>query len=92
MDTKLAILSRLNTSTEGGEYSPVQKLHSKKIRTQLPTSNKLLKPEVASGVVDEITCRKQQRIKQQYDRTAKELPALAFSLLSIRVLGENTQL
>jgi len=51
-----------------------------------------LKPEIASGVVDEITSRKQQRIKQQYDRAAKELPALAelfaFSLLSITVVGK----
>jgi len=51
-------------------YSPVQKLHSKRTWTQLPTSSKLLKPK--SGVVDEITRRK-QKTKQQYDRTAKEL-------------------
>jgi len=75
MDVNLAILSWRNTPTEGGQYSPVQKLHSRRTRTQLPTSSKLLKPKVASGVVDEITHRK-HKTKQQYDRTAKELPPL----------------
>lgn len=75
MDINLAILSWRNTPTEGGQYSPVQKLHSRRTRTQLPTSSKLLKPTIAKGVVDEITRRK-QRIKQYYDRTAKELPPL----------------
>ena len=74
MDTKLAILSQLNASTEGGEYSLVQKLHSTHTTAHL---KQILKPKAASGVVDEITLQKQQRIKQQYDRTAKELPALA---------------
>jgi len=74
-DINLAILSWRNTPTEGGKYSPVQKLHSRRTRTQLPTSSKLLEPKVASGVVDESTLRK-QRTKQQYDRIAKELPHL----------------
>ena len=54
-DINLAILSWRNTPTEGGQYSPVQKLHSRRTRTQLPTLSKLLKPKVASGVMDEIT-------------------------------------
>jgi len=66
-------LSWRNTSTEGGQYSPVQKLHSRRTRTQLPTSNKLLKPR---GVVDEIN-RRRQRAKHHYDKTAKELSTLA---------------
>ena len=59
-----------------GHYSPVQKLHSWRTRTQLPTSNKLLKPRVASGVVDAMQHQRQQA-KIQYDRTAKELPNLS---------------
>ena len=38
--------------------------------------SELLKPEIPKGVEDEIQCRR-QKAKQQYDRTAKELPALA---------------
>ena len=75
-DVNLAILSWRNTSTERGQYSPVQKLHSRRTRTQLPTSNKLLKPKVARGVVDEIN-RRRQRAKHHYDKTAKELSTLA---------------
>jgi len=74
-DISLAILSWRNTPTAGGHYSPVQKLHSWSTRTRLPTANKLLKPRVASGVVDEIKQRRQQA-KIQYDKSAKELPAL----------------
>ena len=75
-DVNLAILSWRNTPTEGGQYSPVQKLHSRRTRTQLPTSNKLLKPKVARGVVDEIN-RRRQRAKHHYDKTAKEMSTLA---------------
>jgi len=75
MDINLAILSWRNTPTQGGQYSPVQKLHSRRTRTQLPTSNKLLQPKVVRGVEDEIIQRR-QRAKQQYDKTAKELPTL----------------
>ena len=51
-DVNLAILSWRNTPTEGGQYSPVQKLHSRRTRTQLPTSNKLLKLKVARGEIN----------------------------------------
>ena len=76
IDINLAMLYWRNTPTEGGQYSPVQKLHSRRTCTQLPTSSKLLKPKVAKRVVEEIN-RRRQRTKQQYDQTAKELPALA---------------
>ena len=71
----IKILSWRNTPTVAGHYSPVQKLHSRRTHTQLPTASKLLKLIVASGVVDEIQHRRQQA-KIQYDRTAKELPTL----------------
>jgi len=51
VDVNLAILSWY---TEGEHYSPVQKLHSQRTRMQLPTSSKLLKPKVASGIIDEV--------------------------------------
>jgi len=42
----LAIPSWCNTPTAGGHYRPVQKLHSRRTRTQLPTASKLLKPRI----------------------------------------------
>jgi len=74
-DINLAMLSWRNTPTAGGHHSPVQKFHSWRTRTQLPTSSKLLKPSVASRVVDAIQHQRQQA-KIQYDRTAKELANL----------------
>ena len=76
LDMNLAILAWRNTPTDRGQYSPVQKLQSRRTRTQLPTASKLLKPEIPKGIEDEIQWRR-QKAKQQYDRTAKELPALA---------------
>ena len=75
MDINLAMLAWRNTPTEGSLYSPVQKLQSRRTRTQLPTSSKLLRPEVPKGIVGEIQRRK-DKAKQQYDKTAKELPEL----------------
>jgi len=74
LDINLAILAWCNTPTEGSVYSPVQKLQSRRTQTQ-PTSSELLKPEVAKGIVVEIQHRK-DKAKQQYDKTAKELPEL----------------
>jgi len=75
LDINLAILAWHNTPTEGSVYSPVQKLQSRRTRTQLPISSELLKPEVAKGIVVETQHRK-DKAKQQYDKTAKELPEL----------------
>ena len=58
-----------------GHYSLVQKLQSQ-THTQLPTASKLLKPEILKGIENKIQWRR-QKAKQQYDKTAKELPALA---------------
>jgi len=71
----LAILNWRNTPTEGSKYSPSQKLHSRRTRTTIPTTNELLQPEVAKNVSDEI-CIRCQHTKLWYDRTAKALPEL----------------
>ena len=76
LDISLAILAWCNTPTEGGHHSPVQKLQSQRTRTQLPTASELLKPEIPRGVEEEIQHRR-HKAKQQYDKTAKELPTLA---------------
>ena len=74
-DWHLTVLDWRNTPTAGSQYSPVQKLHSRRTRTLLPTSEVLLLPAVATNVVDEIEL-KRQKAKLHYDRGAKPLPDL----------------
>ena len=75
-DIALTILAWRNTPTEGGGgYSPAQKLHSRRTRTILPTSDQLLQPEVPINVQYDIQLRR-QKAKQQYDKGAKQLPLL----------------
>ena len=75
-DINLTILEWRNTPTEGGPYSPVQKLQSRRTRTLLPTSKQLLDPEIATNVEEGIQLRK-KAAKQQHDRGAKQLPPLS---------------
>ena len=74
-DIYQAILNWRNTPTECSEYSPSQKLHSRRTRTTIPTTKELLQPEVAKNVAKEIRIRR-QHTKLWYDRTAKALPEL----------------
>ena len=74
-DLQLAILDWRNTPTDSSDKSPVQKLHSRRTRTLLPTSESLLLPEVPSNV-QEIIELKRQKAKIYYDRGAKTLPDL----------------
>ena len=74
-DWHLTILDWRNTPTPGSHYSPVQKLHSRRPQTLLPTSEVLLLPAVAMNVVDKIEL-KRQKAKVHYDRGAKPLPDL----------------
>lgn len=74
-DIYLSILNWRNTPTEASEYSPSQKLHSRRTRTTLPTTNELLQPEVVKHVDKEI-CFRRQHAKLWYDRSAKPLPEL----------------
>ena len=74
-DPYLSILNWRNTPTEGSEYSPAQKLHSRRTRTLLPTTVTLLQPAVAKHVEEEIRF-KRQRTKLGYDKAARSLPEL----------------
>ena len=56
-DPYLAMLNWWNTPTESSEYSPSQKLHSRRTRTLLPTTVTLLYPAVARNVENEIKQR-----------------------------------
>ena len=72
-DMSLAIVTWRNTPTEGGQYSPVQKLQSRRTRTQLPTASELLHPEIPKGIESH---KRRQKAKQQYNKTEKELASL----------------
>ena len=74
-DPWLAILDHRNTPTEGMNSSPAQRLLSRRTRTLLPTSEKLLKPQLAEGVLEE---KKKIKSKQAlyYNRNARDLPSL----------------
>ena len=74
-DPWLAILDHRNTPTEGMKSSPAQRLMSRRTRTLLPTSEKLLKPKLAENVQEG---KWKTRTKQAfyYNRNARDLPPL----------------
>ena len=77
-DPKLGLLHLRNCPTKGHSASPVQRLMSRRTRTSLPVTHKLLLPEVVDSniVRDEMNLNK-SRAKSYYDRTAgPELPDL----------------
>ena len=55
--------------------APCKKLMSRRTSTLVPTSQKLLKPQVVEGVPDTIKLRK-QKAKQQYNKSARPLQEL----------------
>lgn len=75
-DTWKAILQWRNTPTESMDSSPVQRLMSRRLKSDPPVAPALLEPRVITGVVDKLRHRKQV-LKLIYDRAAKDLPELA---------------
>lgn len=73
-DLQMSLLEWRNTPDSNG-LSPVQKLMSRRTRTTIPTTEALLKPEVADGVYDNIK-RKRQQAKAAFDKRATPLPEL----------------
>lgn len=74
-DPYLALLNWRNTPSEGTNSSPVQRLFSRRTKTQLPTASQLLEPQVPHNVRDQLV---RNKAKQAYyfDRGSKELPSL----------------
>ena len=77
-DPYMALLEIRNTPQQGMESSPAQRLHSRRTRTLLPTTAKLLAPRGESYL--EFDKRKIQEQKnaqaKQFNKTAKDLPCL----------------
>lgn len=74
-DIHLAILNWRNTPSEGNNLSPVQKLHSRRTKTLLPTTSELLQPRVPNNITEDIEFRR-QKAKAYYDKGAHPLPPL----------------
>nr|XP_009858557.1 uncharacterized protein K02A2.6-like [Ciona intestinalis] len=73
-DPYLAILEYRNTPISDLQYSPVQMLMSRRLRTKIPIHKDLLKPEVVDAYVG--LKKRQLRQKHYYDRGTKALPPL----------------
>ncbi|KAJ8387828.1 hypothetical protein AAFF_G00149770 [Aldrovandia affinis] len=74
-DPLKAILHWRNTPTENMGSSPAQRLMSRRLKTSIPATNKLLEPVVVVGVTEKPRHRK-QLAKSFYDRSARDLPEL----------------
>lgn len=90
-DPFLALLSWRYTPSEGMNSSPVQRLYGRRTRTLLPTTNKFLKPKIATHVKKEMTVRKNKQ-KQYYDRNTKPLNDLEKGdIVRIRSQGRENE-
>lgn len=64
-----------NTPLDGIGYSPAQLLMGRRLKSELPASTMLLKPESNINVQDKLQMR-QFKQKHYYDRHARNLPVL----------------
>ena len=71
----LALLERRNTPSAGMNSSPAQRMFGRHMRTLLPISQQLLKPEIQKGVSEKLKERKQLHSKF-FNRGSKELAEL----------------
>ena len=74
-DVYLALLDYRNTPTQGLDTSPVQRLMSRRTKTLLPTTAKLLQPQNRDGQHKKMLAN-QERQAKYYDRGARTLPDL----------------
>ena len=74
-DEMMALLELRNTPVAGLQESPAQLLMSRRLRSSLPMTAAMLKPQISKGVKAALEDR-QARQKYYYDRSAKSLPEL----------------
>ena len=74
-DFYLVLLEWRNTPSKGMDNSPSQRMFSRRAKTLLPMSKKLLQPKVVTGVQEKLRTRKQIQSKY-YNRGVKELNIL----------------
>ena len=71
----MALLELRNTPVAGPQESPAQLLMSRRLRSSLPMTAAMLKPQISKSVKAALEDR-QARQKYYYDRSAKSLPEL----------------
>ncbi|XP_064115239.1 uncharacterized protein LOC135221369 [Macrobrachium nipponense] len=74
-DPLLALLEWGNTPTEGFNSSPAQRFFGRGTKSQLPTTENLLKPKIVDGV-PEVQTKKLIRQAKYYNRSCKNLVLL----------------
>lgn len=74
-DPYIALLEYRNTPITGMEYSPAQMLMSRRLRSKLPTTGELLRPEVVPDAATKLKAR-QKKQKFYFDKHARLLPTL----------------
>ena len=90
-DPYLSILAFRNTPTPGMKSSPVQRLMSKRTRTNIPTTQKLLKPEIQKEAGEELRAA-QDRQAHYYNRGSRDLTALkAGDHIRMKPTGDRKQ-
>ncbi len=75
-DPYTALLEYINASLDGVKLSPAQLLMGQRLKTKLPTSAKLLRPQLYRNVHKSIKDR-QLKQKHYFDCGAKQLPPVA---------------
>ena len=75
LDFYEALLDRRNTPGDGVNASPSQRVFSRRTKTKLPTTEKLLVPNASTKVSESIT-QIRQLAKYYHDKISKNLPAL----------------
>lgn len=74
-DPYIALMEYRNAPLDGVKLSPAQLLMGRRLKTKLPTSTQLLKPQIHKNVHKNIKDR-QLKQKHYFDRGAKHLPIL----------------
>ena len=74
-DAYLALLDYRNTPTQGLDTSPVQRLLSRRTKTLLPTTARLLQPQIPDGQHEKMLSN-QERQAKYHDRGARTLSNL----------------
>ena len=88
-DVYLALLDHRNTPTEQTNLSPAQRLFSRRTRTLLPMSTKLLKPYQHPAVKDKLMSA-QDRQASYYNKISRPLPEIQpGDVVRLKLPGEN---
>ena len=89
-DVYLALLDHRNTPTEQTNLSPVQRLFSRRTRTLLPMSTKLLKPDHHPVDKDKLISA-QDKQASYYNKISRPLPEIQpGDVVRLKLPGENT--